>query len=78
MYNGTQISDTVAATQQIGHFAHHFEAVVVFGIVRGRHHHTRQPELGTGIIKLVGTHQADFDDIGALVDDATGYGVENR
>ena len=78
MHDGTQISDTFAATQQVGHFAHHFEAVVFFGVVRRRHHHARQPELGTGIIKLIGTHQADFDDIGPLVHDTPGYRIENR
>ncbi len=72
-----QVLDALGAAQQVGHLAHHLEAVVLLGIMRGGHHHAGQLQLRAGEIVLIGADHADVDHVGALIHDPARDGVED-
>ena len=69
--------DTFRAAEQIGHLAHHFEAVVCLGVVRGGDHHTGQVHLCAREVELVGADHADIDYVRALIGNSVRDSLEH-
>ena len=72
-----QILDAFGTTEQVGHLAHHLEAAVFFGIMRGSDHHARQLLFGAGEVELIGTDHANVDHIGTLIHNAMRHRIED-